>query len=219
MPSPLSVSWTLAASASAASASEGASHYKVMSAEAYQRMMVQLLPPGILWRDGDSVVSRVLLAAGDELERISQRGADLIGESDPRAADELLADFEAELGLGSSGTDDERRARVVALLIRRQRYRPEDFQQALAPLLGQAAADVVVLEQSRAFAIAVGDDRQIYRFYIYRDPTDPGSYDLDAAQDLVDSMKPAHTQGLVIESIDFLCDDPYSLCDRDILGV
>ena len=190
-----------------------------MSAAAYARMLKFLMPSGRLRLDEDAVLSGAMEGAADELARISQRAADLIEESDPRTADELLPDFERVLALSSDGTTAERRARVVAWLLRRQRYRPADFQQVLAPILGQDAADVVILEQDRAHAIAVNDDREIYRFFIYRDPSEPGDYDVDAAQELVDSMKPAHTKGHVIESIDFLCDDPESLCDRDRLGV
>lgn len=191
-----------------------------LTADAYARMLRALLPPGRAWREGwEGVLAGALRAAADELARVSARAADLLRESDPRQADELLSDFEADLGLATTGTVDERRARVVAHLLRRQRVRPVDYQTALAPLLGQAPEDVVVIERSRADAIAMGDDQEIYRFLIYRDPDAPGSYDLESAQALVDKMAHSHTKGHVIESIDMLCDDPFSLCDRDLLGV
>ncbi len=191
-----------------------------LSAEAFARMLKALLPPSKLWRlDPDSNLSKALLASGDELARIDERGRDLLEEGDPQTTTELLPDFERVLGLSSDGTDDERRARIVSRLVRRQRFRPIDFQTTLAPLLGQDPEDVVVIEQGRAFAISVGDDREIFRFFIYRDPGEPGDYDLETAQDLVDRMKPAHTSGHVIESLSFLCDDPESLCDRDRRGV
>lgn len=190
-----------------------------LSAEAYARMLRHMLPPGKLWRhDADSVLSKVLLASADELSRVDQRALDIIEEADPRTTDELLPDFERVLGLVAEGTLDERRARVVSLLLRRQRFRPLDFQQVLAPLLGQDADDVVVIENSRAFAVSVSDDEEIFKFFIYRDPDEPGDYDLAAAQSLADSMKPSHTAAFVIESIDMLCNDPFSLCDRDRLG-
>ncbi len=348
-----------------------------LTAAAYARMQRLLLPPGRLWRlDAAGVLPSALLAASDELARVGGRAADLLAESDPRQADELLADYELMLAIdeaaagaaawtskvnvtatgsdlqntggaggawdagavttrtlsgagyfefttlednkdkaaglsnGNPGTtrdeidfcwymtngaelfiyeggvekyehvaghasgdvlrcevdDDgavtyrvngalvytsataatfplladsafydtdglisdakilgtskaERRARVVALLVRRQRYRPADFQTALADVLNQATADVVIIENDRADAIAVADDREIYRFFVYRDPTDPGSYDVVAAQAIVDAMKPAHTVGHVIETTSMICDDPYSICDRDLLGV
>lgn len=190
-----------------------------MTPEAYARVLKALLPPGRVWRtDPDGTVSKLFLAAGDELERVELRARDLLEEADPRTANELLPDYERVLGLPSDGSLEERRARVAGHLLKRSRFRPVDFQEALAPILGQATDDVVVMENDRAFAVLVGDDREIFRFFVYRDPTLPGSYDVDAAQGLMDRMKPSHTQGHVIESIDFLCDDPFSLCDRDRLG-
>lgn len=62
------------------------------------------------------------------------------------------------------------------------------------------------------------DPRQIYQFFVYRDPGLGGTWDLPAAQRLIENMKPTHTRGTAIESIDFLCDDPESLTDRDLLG-
>jgi uncharacterized protein YmfQ (DUF2313 family) len=189
------------------------------SDEAYARMLKLLLPPSGIWRlDPDSNISKLMRACGDELERVSGRAADLIEEADPQTTTELLAEFERMLGLESTGTTAERRARVVALLVRRQRCRPADFQQALAPVLGQAVDDVVVIERGRDFAVAVGDDAEIFRFFVYRDPDLPGDYNIEDAQLVIDAMTPSHTIGHAIESIDFLCDDEFSLCDRDILG-
>lgn len=190
-----------------------------LTAQAYARMMAKLLPPGTIWRlDADGRLHQVFLACGDECERVGGRAADLLRESDPRTADELLPDFERVLGLEAEGTADERRARVVALLVRRQRVRPSDFKQALGPLLGQDSGDVALIEISRAEAAAMDDDRAIYRFYVYRDPSVAGAYDLAGAQAVIDGMEPAHTEGKVIESVRFTCGDPYSICGRDLLA-
>ena len=185
---------------------------------AYARAQKLLLPPGRLWSLIGSTLEGVLLGAGDELVRVSGRVADLIEESDPRTATETLPEWESMLELPSTGTDAERQARIVGKLLERQRFRPTDYQQALALMLGQDADDVVVIERGRVFAVLVGDDNEIYRYFVYRDPTDPGSYSVDDAQAQVDAMEPEHTKGHVIESLLFLCDDPYSLCDRDLLG-
>lgn len=189
-----------------------------VTAASYARMLSELLPPGRLWNLVSSTLQNVLLAGADELERVDGRAADIIEESDPSTATELLPEYERELDLEEAATDAERRARVIARLVARQRFRPVDFQQALAVLLGQDPADVDVIENSRAFAILVGDAREIFKFYVYRNPALPGTYFLDSAQAIVDAMKPSHTQGFVIESVSFLCDDPFSLCDRDLLG-
>lgn len=70
------------------------------SAEAYARTLKQLLPQGSLWNlEADSKLSAALLAIGEELARVGQRGADLIEESDPRTALETLGEWEAMLGL------------------------------------------------------------------------------------------------------------------------
>lgn len=190
-----------------------------LDADAYARMLKGLLPPGRLWRlIGDSLLGQLLLGSADELARVNQRVTDLLNEADPTTATELLPEYERQLTLSPAATLDERRARVVARLVRRQRFRPVDFKTALAPLLAQNAADVVVLERTRAFCVAIGDDREIYRFFVYRDPTLPGTYFLASAQEMVDKMAPSHTIGHVIESISLVCDDPHSLCDRDLLG-
>lgn len=185
---------------------------------AYARMLWALLPPGRVWRRIGSVLFTVFEANADELARVDARVINLIDEADPRTTLELLPEHERELGLETASTLAERRARVVARTIARQRYRPADLQEALAPLLGQDAADVVVIETTHAQALAMGDVREIFRFFINRDPTVAGTYYLDSAQELVDAIKPSHTAGHVIESVIALYDDPYSLYDRDIMG-
>ncbi len=186
----------------------------------YGRALAALLPPGRLWRliPGASTITALLAGCADELERVEQRALDLLRESDPRTASQLLPEFERELALAEAPTLEERRARVVAQVIREQGFRPVDFQTALAPLLGLDPGDIVVIERSRAFVITLGDDREIYRFFIFRDPGLPGTYFLASAQELVTAMAPSHTIGTVIESISMLCDDPFSLTDRDLMG-
>jgi hypothetical protein len=163
--------------------------------------------------DRQSFLHKVFTACADELGRLDQRMRDLLDEADPLTVDELLPEQEAELALPSDGTLAERRARVVARLVARQRYRPADFQTSLSPLLGLAAADIKVLERTHAMASSMRDDREIFEFFVYRDPTLPGTYYLTSAQALVDTIAASHTQGYVIESIDACCDDDLSHCD------
>jgi hypothetical protein len=187
----------------------------------YASMLLNLLPPGKVWRLVASQLRNLFLGSGDELALLHGRVDDLLAESVPTTLDELLAEAEAELDLESTGTIAERQARVIARLLARQRYRPVDFQNALAQLLAQDPVDVVVIERTHAQAITMGDlsGNEIFHFFIYRDPTSPGTYYLASAQALVNQIKPSHTVGTVIESIDFLCDSATSLCDRDLLGV
>lgn len=186
---------------------------------AYARMMAALLPPGKVWRlIGDSTLASLILGCSDELWRLHLRAKALLDEAVPSLAVEMLPEYESELELDSTGSNSERQARIVARLVARQRYRPTDFQTALAPLLGQLAANVVVIERSHAFADSLGDDREIFRFFVYRDPTLPGTYFLAAAQALVTAIKPSHTIGTLIESTSMIYDSPHSLYDRDLLG-
>lgn len=185
---------------------------------AYAQMLTQLLPPGRLRTDLSGFLGKLMLASADELDRVDGRAADLFNEADPSTANELLPEWESLFDVDAAPTIEERRANIVSRLIRRQRFRPTDFQQALAPLLLQDAEDVVVIERSVAFCASIGDAREIYRFFVYRDPGLPGTAFIASAQVLVTSMKPSHTVGTVIESIALVFDDPFSLFDRDILG-
>lgn len=193
-----------------------------LPATSYARMMLALFPPGRLWRLVGSTLASTITACADELTRLHTRALDLIEESDPTTAYELLPEYERDLEIGVGvGTIAERRARVVARIVARQRYRPVDLRTALAPLLGQTPAAVTIIERSHAVAVTMGalDGREIFRFFVYRNPALPGSYYVASAQALLDAIKPSNTSGAVIESINMLCDDPYSLCDRDILGI
>jgi hypothetical protein len=185
----------------------------------YTRMLFSLLPPGKAWRFLSSLVTSVVAASADEIGRLHERVLDLLEESDPSTATELLPEYEQDLELVAAATVTERRANITAHRTALQGFRPEDLRQALAPLLGQAAVDVVVIERSLAFIATIGDQREIFRFSVYRNPALPGTYFLANAQALLDEIQPSHTQGKVIESVSVLCDDPFSLVDRDLLGV
>lgn len=185
----------------------------------YSRMLFSLLPPSRMWRAIASYVTSVLLASADELVRLHERVLDMLDESNPSTALELLPEYETDLALVAASTTAERRANIVAHRVQEQAFRPVDFQQALAPLLAQDPEDVVVIERSLAFIALIGDQNQIFDFFIYRDPGLPGTYFLASAQALINEMKPSHTRGFAIESVSFLCDDPHSLVDRDLLGV
>lgn len=186
----------------------------------YAGMLAQLLAPGRLWRFVGSLLNTLFTACADELGRLDARTADLLNEADPSTAVETLPDYESELAItpGLTDTNAQRQARIVARLVARQRYRPVDFQTALASILGQLAANVVVLERTPAFALSIKNVREIFRFYIYRDPTLPGTYSVTDAQALVDKIKPSHTIGKVIESTAAKYQDPHSLYNRDLLG-
>lgn len=189
-----------------------------MNAAGYADMLRSLLPPGRLWRFFDGLILPLLQGCADELGRLDTRAADLLDELDPTTATESLPEWERDYDLPSDGTTAERQARVLARYIALERRRPVDFQNILAPLLGLDPADVDVIERTAAQAASLGDVREKKRFFIFRDPALPGTYYLDSAQALLDDINRSTCVGHVIESISFICDDPRSLCDRDLLG-
>jgi hypothetical protein len=78
--------------------------------------------------------------------------------------------------------------------------------------------NVEIVEQRETNCDGAGDATLIFEAHVIRRPTDPGTYDIKQAQRLCDSVKLGHTLVLVGETDAFKCDDPYSLCDRDLLG-
>lgn len=78
--------------------------------------------------------------------------------------------------------------------------------------------NVLIVEMTEEVADLTGIPEEIYRFFVHRNPSDPGDYQLAAAQRLLDSISQGHTLGVVGESIQFLTDDPFSLTNRDLLG-
>ncbi len=76
----------------------------------------------------------------------------------------------------------------------------------------------VELHEYRADQIPDGDPERIFWAFVHRDPDDAGAYDLAGAQRICDRVKWGHSQIIVGESDCFLCDDSFSLTDRDILG-
>lgn len=75
------------------------------TAESYLRQLQALLPPGRAWpRDEEATLTRLLRAAADGLARIDARASGPLREADPRAAAELLPDWERVLGLPDTCT-------------------------------------------------------------------------------------------------------------------
>jgi len=92
----------------------------------YGQHLRNLLPPGPLWNlEGTSATHKALLAMGDESQRVEDRGVDLVEESDPRTADETLADWERAVGLPDElvtaipGTTAGRRVAITSKVVAR----------------------------------------------------------------------------------------------------
>jgi uncharacterized protein YmfQ (DUF2313 family) len=66
----------------------------------YARMVKALLPPGSVWSlEPGTGVTRIADGIAVELQRVEDRAAQLVEESDPRTATETLEDWERTLGL------------------------------------------------------------------------------------------------------------------------
>jgi hypothetical protein len=74
-------------------------HHVGVVADGYQRMMLKLLPPGRLWRFFNSLFSDLFQGCADELERLDARAGDLLRESVPSKAVEMLPEYEDELDI------------------------------------------------------------------------------------------------------------------------
>jgi hypothetical protein len=81
------------------------------------------------------------------------------------------------------------------------------------------AANNVPLFEQRLSNLHADNPDQIFFTFVWRRPGDAGVYDLTSAQRLADRMAPGHVLIAVGESCVFQVNDPYSLTDRDILGL
>lgn len=174
-----------------------------------------LLPRGPMWTNLGSGVIGLLMVLAKEAQRVLVAADAALEEADPRTAVETLTDQESIYGLPHTGTTSERQDRLWARKIQVLSTTPADYLAKLTPVLG--AYDL--LEFTPTEATASGDERRVFNFYAFRDYTLPGSYDVAAAQAVIDKMRHSHTRGRVIETRNFRCDNPHSLCDRDLLGL
>ena len=192
-----------------------------IAGDAYGRMLQRLMPPG-RWLEGPAaILAKLLHGIGDELARVNANSADLWEQADITTATDagLLTDWESLLDLEATGTEQQRRDVAQAILTQDTRARPQDFRNLLAPFLDVAAPGLLqVIELTAADAAVIAVPSRIFQFYVFRNPSTPGTPDFDAAQAQCDRLRPSHTRCTIIESTNFLTDDPDSLTDRDILG-
>jgi uncharacterized protein YmfQ (DUF2313 family) len=78
-----------------------------LSVDEWTRTLVDLLPRGAVWpRDSATVLWRFWMAIADAMLAIQARDCDLLAESYPCGADELLEDWERVLGLPDECTQN-----------------------------------------------------------------------------------------------------------------
>lgn len=130
---------------------------------AYREMLAALLPRGRAWpRDPHSVNMRLLHSEADELARIDARASDLLEESDPGTALELLGDWERVAGLPDACTPApdsiaERRAALIARLTGQGGQTPAYFVE-LAASIGY----VITIDEFRPFRAGMRCGERLY---------------------------------------------------------
>ena len=118
-------------------------------ADDYLRQLQALLPPGPAWpKDDTAGLTRLLNSLAQEFGRVDARAMQLVEESDPRTAAELLIDWERVAGLpdtcvAASGVDQSIAQRHNALVGR------------ITMLGGQSAAYFTALAASLGYAITI----------------------------------------------------------------
>jgi uncharacterized protein YmfQ (DUF2313 family) len=119
-----------------------------LSAEQYLSHLQALMPLGAAWsREPGSDNTSTLAALAQELARVDARCEDLARESDVRAADEMLADWERLLGLPDDCMAGQALSVIDRRLIATQRLVEQGGQSAayfiaLAALLGETGCTV-----------------------------------------------------------------------------
>jgi uncharacterized protein YmfQ (DUF2313 family) len=119
-----------------------------LTPEDWQRTLLDLLPRGVVWpRDPETVLARFWLAIADEMVAVQGRDCDLLAESYPCGATELLPEWEATVGLPNECIPD-----VTSLPIAMQR---QYVCAALAAQGGQSASYYMALAAAYGFPISI----------------------------------------------------------------
>ena len=133
------------------------------NAQAYRDQLLALCPPGAaLPGDPASTWGQLLAALADELARVDERTGDLLAETDPRAALELLTDWERVLGLPgpcvqAAETLAERRMAAHTALIALGGATPA-YLRAVAAALGYSDVTVEEFVPARAGQLVAGGE-------------------------------------------------------------
>ncbi|MBN57777.1 MAG: hypothetical protein CMI04_08775 [Oceanospirillaceae bacterium] len=106
----------------------------------YTAALLSLMPRGLIWsRSPDGALAKLMAGLAVELQRIDDRGGDLLAESITTTISETLANWEADLGLRNQPSAIDQRLAAV-----RQKYRlygsqSREFFQALVEAFGVTA--------------------------------------------------------------------------------
>lgn len=190
------------------------------------RCLVRLHPRGPLSLEEGNLPWRDLSVAADLLDMAEIQSMLLVAEILPNRATQTLSHWESVYGITRIGnTIAKRRDAIIAARRLLPDFKPATVEDIVETVSGLA---LTVLEPGGFRcddAASVCDDSAdlldgAFVFVLDASALEARaeSPDLDAADEMIGAIKPAHTVGF-IRFDDFRCNDLYSRCDRDLLGV
>lgn len=192
----------------------------------HRDLLQRLHPRGAVVIEPNTVSYAELSAWGDVLDQLDTQMDELLVESDPQATTVLLSLWERLLAIHRvTGRTEAHRRRVI---VQRLRRLPNCTPALLAHLLGQVADLTVTIVEPTGFRCDDPDSLTDtpsdvidggLTFFVELDwaLARVSGLSRDELQEEVETVKPAHTVGL-IRADDFRCDDPWSLTNRDLLA-
>lgn len=195
----------------------------------YLDILKLLLPHGTYSDSDTSGHGKDISVHADGLSACQVNAESLLSEIFPDAADALLEDWERVYGLTQADKPTfQRLQNLLGIINARGGLSRSHIQAALRPFTGYDADidefmvfrcdDHRCLTDSGMYAM---DEDQIFRFFVRVDPAriQTVGYNLGMVQDVVNLIRPAHTQGIVDSGqYGFFSDDPNSLTDLTLLG-
>lgn len=192
-------------------------------------LLLRLAPRGPLSYDDGTVARAELEAFASGLDDVWTWRDTLLDELLPDLASLTLEDWERvyDLHRTDGRSDATRRDSIIARVLRLPDFNPGG---TLEPIYKAVALnlDLSIIEPGAfrcddpdSLCDAPGDVLDgVFIFWVQLDAVEAAaaSLEIDELQEAVDQTRPAHTLGIV-RFEGFYCDDPYSVCDRDILGV
>ena len=190
-------------------------------ADRFARALATLRGPEITSADG-TLVAEDLRVFGQMLADARARTLTAVDQAHPGRATELLSELETEHGLavGNGLSVETRQRRLLA------KYRARNAGDRLSLLRTirtvAAEAQIVAVGASR---VAGTDPRAVFRFVVllseahWNDTALRASLDALLAQQTTSHASWIHTVGDGTDLDPFRCDDPDSLCDRDVFAI
>lgn len=126
-----------------------------------------------------------------------------------------LSDWETTLGLAGIGTTAQRQAAILAKLAYFATPTVQEIKDAMEVLLGY---EPHVHEVKAATLAGTGREDQVFVFAVECTAGYPAPSVVTAMEQVLDRIKQTHTDYRICERVGFRCDDPDSLCDRDLLA-